>query len=105
LADPEVRRWLNGIEPAWTMLDFGSYTALRQESLPGNEAIRLQPGLTEPDLIGSAVLRATRCCTNRSPADAGSQGSMPIAVRAPTQYENSSPPNTGFIPKCGRSFP
>jgi hypothetical protein len=28
LADPEVRRWLNGIEPAWTMLDFGNFNAL-----------------------------------------------------------------------------
>ena len=33
---PDVRRWVNGIEPAWTMLlDFGSFNALQDE--PGHE--------------------------------------------------------------------
>ena len=40
LQNAEVRQWLNGIEPAWTMLDFGSYSVLHQELLAGNEAIR-----------------------------------------------------------------
>jgi hypothetical protein len=53
----EVRRWLDGVEPAWTILDFGSYTVLHQEPLPGNEAIRLEPNLTENGLAGSAVTR------------------------------------------------
>jgi hypothetical protein len=29
LENPEVRRWLNGVEPAWTMLEFKSLNALR----------------------------------------------------------------------------
>jgi hypothetical protein len=31
LANPEVRRWLNGVEPAWTMLEFDSFNALHDE--------------------------------------------------------------------------
>jgi hypothetical protein len=36
LANPEVRQWLNGIEPAWTMLDFDSFKALHAEPSAGN---------------------------------------------------------------------
>jgi len=32
LSDPEVRQWLNGLEPAWTMLGFDSFNALHEES-------------------------------------------------------------------------
>jgi hypothetical protein len=31
LEDFEVRRWLNGIEPALTLLDFDSFNALHNE--------------------------------------------------------------------------
>jgi hypothetical protein len=57
LQNPEVRQWLNGIEPAWTMLELNSFNALHQEPSAGNEAIRLEPNLTETDLAGSAVTR------------------------------------------------
>jgi hypothetical protein len=57
LANPEVRQWLNGVEPAWTMLEFGSYNALNHEPSADNQAIRLEPALTETDLSGSAVTR------------------------------------------------
>jgi hypothetical protein len=30
LTNPEVLRWLDGIEPAWTVLDYDSYNALRE---------------------------------------------------------------------------
>ena len=43
LQNPEVRRWLNGVEPAWTMLEFNSLNALRHEPSASNHAIRLQP--------------------------------------------------------------
>src|SRR3954467_12770777 len=33
LENPEVRRWLNGVEPAWTMLEFNSLNALRSRAL------------------------------------------------------------------------
>ena len=57
LENPEVRRWLNGVEPAWTMLEFGSFNALHHGPSASNQAIRLEPGLTPTDLPGSAVTR------------------------------------------------
>jgi hypothetical protein len=56
LQNPEVRQW-NGVEPAWTMLDLDSFAALHDEPSAGNQAIRLEPSLTETDLSGSAVTR------------------------------------------------
>ena len=70
LANPEVRQWLNGVEPAWTMLEFGSYNALNQEPSAGNQAIRLEPALTETDLSGSAVTRNALLLLQRA-VDAG----------------------------------
>jgi hypothetical protein len=29
--DPQIRKWLDGVEPAWTLLTFDSLRALRQE--------------------------------------------------------------------------
>ena len=55
LANPEVRRWLNGVEPAWTMLDFDSLNALRHEPSASNRAIRLEPDLADAGMSGSAV--------------------------------------------------
>jgi hypothetical protein len=55
LQNPEVRRWLNGIEPAWTMLEFDSFNALHDEPSATNEAIRLDPNLTATEVSGSAV--------------------------------------------------
>jgi hypothetical protein len=40
LRDPQVRKWLKGVEPAWTMLTFDSVRALRQEPSAGHTAIR-----------------------------------------------------------------
>jgi hypothetical protein len=55
LQNPEVRRWLNGVEPAWTMLEFNSLNALRHEPSTSNRAIRLEPDLTSTQISGSAV--------------------------------------------------
>jgi hypothetical protein len=55
LANPEVRRWLNGVEPAWTMLEFNSLNALRHEPSTSNHAIRLEPDLANAEISGSAV--------------------------------------------------
>lgn len=66
LQDPDVRQWLGGIEPAWTVLDYGSYAVLHEEPLPGNEAIRLEPDLAETDLGGSAVSHTTRILLQRA---------------------------------------
>src|SRR5215468_2214723 len=55
LANPEVRLWLNGVEPAWTMLDFDSFNALHDEPSVSNNAIRFEPKLTDSEISGSAV--------------------------------------------------
>ena len=57
LTNPEVRRWLNGVEPAWTMLEYNSFNSLRNEPSAGNQVIRLEPNLTTADLSGSAITR------------------------------------------------
>ena len=55
LENPEVCRWLNGVEPAWTMLEFNSLNALRHEPSASNNAIRLEPDLADTEISGSAV--------------------------------------------------
>jgi hypothetical protein len=55
LQNPEVRRWLNGVEPAWTMLEFNSLNALRDEPSASNQAIRIEPNLANAEISGSAV--------------------------------------------------
>jgi len=55
LEDFEVRRWLNGIEPAWTLLDFDSFNVLHDEPSANNQAIRLEPNLTSEEIADSAV--------------------------------------------------
>jgi hypothetical protein len=56
LQNPEVRRWLNGIEPAWTMLDFDSFNARHDEPSASNHAISLEANLPDSELSGSAIL-------------------------------------------------
>jgi len=51
----EVRRWLGGVEPAWTMLQFDSFNALHDEPSASNQAIRLEANLTGTEISGSAV--------------------------------------------------
>jgi hypothetical protein len=60
LTNPEVLRWLNAVEPAWTVLHFDSFNALRDEPSASNRTIRLEPGLTAADLSESAVAGAAR---------------------------------------------
>src|ERR1700746_651120 len=70
LANPEVRRWLNGVEPAWTMLEFDSFNALHDEPSATNEAIRLEANLTNSELAGSSVA-ANALSLLRRAADTG----------------------------------
>jgi hypothetical protein len=51
----EVRRWLNGVEPAWTVLEFDSFNALHDEPSASNPAIRLEHNLTATEISASAV--------------------------------------------------
>src|SRR5882672_2931986 len=70
LENPEVRRWLNGVEPAWTMLEFNSLNALRHEPSGSNHAIRLKPDLADAKISGSAVT-ANALILLRRAADTG----------------------------------
>jgi hypothetical protein len=59
MQDPQVRRWLGGVEPAWTLLTFDSLRALRREPSAGQSAIRIANDLSADELAGSAVARNT----------------------------------------------
>jgi hypothetical protein len=56
LQNPEVRRWLNGVEPAWTILEFNSLNALRHEPSGSNHAVCLEPDLADAEISGSAFM-------------------------------------------------
>lgn len=59
LQSASVRNWLGGIEPAWTLLDPASFSALQKPPSSPAGAIRLATDLS-PDEIGkSAVARNT----------------------------------------------
>jgi hypothetical protein len=70
LQNAEVRRYLNGVEPAWTMLELDSFNALRTEPSASNQVIRFERNLTETDLAGSAVAR-TALMVLRNAIDTG----------------------------------
>jgi hypothetical protein len=57
--DPQVRKWLDGVEPAWTLLSFDSLRALRQEPSAVQTAIRIAIGLAADETARSAVARNT----------------------------------------------
>ena len=59
LDDPQVRKWLDGVEPAWTLLTFDSLRALRQEPSASQAAIRIANDLSADEIAGSALARNT----------------------------------------------
>jgi len=59
LQDQQVRQWLNGVEPAWTLLTFDSLRALRREPSARQNAIRIANDLSADEIAGSAVTRNT----------------------------------------------
>lgn len=66
LQRPEVRRWLGGVEPAWTLLDFESLNALRREPSKANCALRLANDLSAAEVAASAVARNTLILVRRA---------------------------------------
>src|SRR5437764_2750973 len=66
LANPQIRRWLNDIEPAWTILEYDSFRALHEEPSATNRAIRLEANLNKSDLSGSTVARTARMLLERA---------------------------------------
>jgi hypothetical protein len=55
LQHPSVKRWLGGIEPAWTLLDFNSFAALGEPPSPIAGPIRLAADLTQEELRRSPL--------------------------------------------------
>ena len=66
LLDPEVHRWLGGVEPAWTLLDMESLNALRREPSKDNRALRLANNFTTAEIAASAVTRNTLILLGRA---------------------------------------
>jgi hypothetical protein len=57
LQDPQVRQWLDGVEPAWTLLTLDSFLALRQQPSAVQTAIRIANDLNTDEVASSAVAR------------------------------------------------
>lgn len=66
LHDSQVRQWLDGVEPAWTLLTFDSLRALRQEPSAAQTAIQIASDLNADEIAGSAVARNLGLQTRRS---------------------------------------
>jgi hypothetical protein len=64
--DPDVRRWLGRVEPAWTLLDMESLNALRREPSKDNRALRRTTNLTAAEIAASAVTRNTLILLRRA---------------------------------------
>jgi hypothetical protein len=59
LQDVRVRQWLEGVEPAWTLLTFDSLRALRQEPSVSQTATRIANDLSGDEIASSAMARNT----------------------------------------------
>lgn len=57
LENPRVKNWLGGVEPAWPLLDYASYSALVLQPTPGEGPVRLASDLTDDESRRSAVAR------------------------------------------------
>jgi hypothetical protein len=86
LRDSEVRQWLDGVEPAWTLLTFDSLRALRREPSAVQTAIRIANDLGADEIAGSAVARNTlvllRQATERDGLPVTATGNLSRAVVA-----------------------
>jgi hypothetical protein len=59
LQDRRVQGWLDGVEPAWTLLTFESLLALRHEPSTVQSAIQIANDLSVGEIAGSPVARNT----------------------------------------------
>jgi len=103
LANPEVRPWLNGVEPTWTMLEFNGLNALRHEPSDRNHAIRLEPDLADAEISGSAVT-ANALMLFRRP-DTVSLGLLGGALASAPYYSGGYDYNYGYAPLDARGKP
>jgi hypothetical protein len=59
LKNDSVIAWLDGVEPAWSLLDYESYCRLRLRPDEGGDALRLMTDLTTTDVSTSPIVTAT----------------------------------------------
>jgi hypothetical protein len=71
LRDPRVREWLDGVEPAWTLLTFDSLRALRQQRSIKDGPIRFASDLSADDIQASAAARNAIILMRRAIESAG----------------------------------
>ncbi|MGA7026537.1 MAG: hypothetical protein WB036_27685, partial [Pseudolabrys sp.] len=71
LQNPSVKTWLAGVEPAWTLLDQASFTALHEPPSPMSGPIRLAADLTREEVEQSAVASNALILLRAAAADPG----------------------------------
>ena len=76
LQDPQVREWLDGVEPAWTLLTFESLQALRREPSAVHTAIWIANDLSVGEIASSPVARKTLILLRQ----AIERGGLPVAA-------------------------
>src|SRR3954470_16777129 len=76
LRDPQVRQWLDGVEPAWTLLTFESLQALRQEPSAVHTAIQIANNLSADETARSAMGRNTLILLRQ----ATERGGLPVTA-------------------------
>src|SRR5262249_55321172 len=76
LEDPQIRGWLDGVEPAWTLLTFESLQALRREPSAVQTAIRIANDLSVNEIAGSPMARNTLILLRR----AIERGGLPLTA-------------------------
>ena len=78
LQDPQIQGWLDGVEPAWTLLTFESLRALRREPSAAQTAIRIANDLSVGEIAGSPVARNTLILLRQ----AIERGGLPLTATA-----------------------
>ena len=71
LRDPQVRQWLGGIEPAWTLLTLDRLRALRQEPSAVQTAVRIANDLNANEVGASPIARNTLILVRQAVGRAG----------------------------------
>ena len=69
LQDPQVRQWLDGVEPTWTLLSLDSLRALRQKPSAVQSTIRIANDLSTGEIAGSPVARNTLILLRKAERD------------------------------------
>ena len=66
LLDSQGQAWLDGLEPAWTLLTFESLQALRHEPAATRTAIRIANDLSCDEIARSSIARTSENSARRA---------------------------------------